>query len=143
MSNRFFTEQMIAPCGLDCSLCTQAHLTTNACPGCLGPNEHKPEFCSARCDIIRCEQRKKHQYRFCDECPEYPCKHSLERETRYASQYALKESPLTNLREIRQKGMKEFLREEQKRWTCQDCGGVISVHEGVCCGCGRKYDSLS
>lgn len=136
--NNLFTEKMIAPCGLDCSLCSRAHKKQDACPGCLGPDENKPDFCSTRCDIIRCRQRTSHCYRFCDECPEFPCKHSQERESRYQSQYALKESPLTNLRIIREEGMEVFLREERKRWTCRECGGVISVHDGICSGCGNR-----
>ncbi|MCI8359902.1 MAG: DUF3795 domain-containing protein, partial [Clostridiales bacterium] len=97
-----FDEKMIAPCGLDCSLCSQAHKTENACPGCAGPDENKPEFCSVKCSIMRCETRKKHAYRFCDQCPEFPCANVMERENRYMSQYALRESPLANLRAIRE-----------------------------------------
>ena len=47
-----FTENMIAPCGIDCSLCSMAHKKENACPGCMGPDVDKPEFCSVRCTIF-------------------------------------------------------------------------------------------
>lgn len=134
-----FTEEMIAPCGLDCSLCTRAHDKENPCPGCLGPDENKPEFCRCRCPIIQCERLRENWYRFCDECPEYPCEPCQERETRYMSQYALQESPRENLEMIRREGMESFLRRQRERWTCKDCGGPISVHDGVCAGCGKEY----
>ena len=54
MKNERITAQMIAPCGLDCSICKRALAETDPCPDCLGPDEHKPEFCAKRCGIILC-----------------------------------------------------------------------------------------
>ncbi len=109
-----FNADMIAPCGLDCSICKRALAETGRCAGCRGPNDNKPEFCSERCGIILCEKRK-------------------------SSQYPLRESPLENLRFIREAGMAAFLERERKQWTCSACGGVICVHTGVCSDCGRQY----
>ena len=53
-----FTKDMIAPCGLDCSICRRALAGTDPCAGCRGSNDNKPEFCSERCGIILCEKRK-------------------------------------------------------------------------------------
>ena len=100
-----FTKDMIAPCGLDCSICKRALAGTDPCAGCRGPNDNKPEFCSERCGIILCEKRKSNGYSFCDECPDFPCADVMEKETRYGSQYPLRESPLENLRFIREAGM--------------------------------------
>lgn len=137
-----FTERMIAPCGLDCSLCSQAHLAENACAGCMGPDENKPEFCSQKCNIIKCEMLLNNRYRFCDECPKFPCEELSERENRYMTEYPLQESPFTNLRMIREKGMDAFLQEEREKWTCKECGGVISVHNAVCSQCGKITKKL-
>ncbi len=136
---RMFTAAMIAPCGLDCSLCGRAQAQTNPCPGCSGPDEHKPAFCSERCGIILCGKRKENDWAFCDECPDYPCADVMEKENRYTSKYPLYESPLKNLRAIRESGIGAFLESERKQWTCGECGGVISVHTGVCSGCGKQY----
>ncbi len=133
------TAGMIAPCGLNCSLRQRALAETNPCPGCRGPNEHKPEFCANRCGIILCRKRKENGYEFCDECPDYPCEDVTEKETRYTSKYPLYESPGKNLREIRESGMEKFLEKERAQWTCEDCGCIVSVHTGVCSGCGRQY----
>ena len=35
---------MVAPCGLDCNICSQALLEKDPCQGCNGPADHKPEF---------------------------------------------------------------------------------------------------
>ena len=134
-----FAANMIAPCGLDCSICKRALAEISPCAGCRGPNDNKPEFCSMGCGIILCEERKENGYLFCDECPDFPCADVMEKETRYGSKYPLRESPLENLRVIREAGMAAFLERERKKWTCPSCGGVICVHTGVCSGCGRLY----
>ena len=136
-----FNVNMIAPCGLDCNICKRALAETNPCAGCRGPNDNKPEFCSAGCGIILCEKRKANGYSFCDECLDYPCADVMEKETRYGSKYTLRESPLENLRVIREAGMAAFLERERRQWTCSACGGVLCVHTGVCSGCGRQYNN--
>ena len=134
-----FTAAMIAPCGLDCSICKRTHDEPDPCPGCSGPDEHKPSFCSELCGIILCGKRKDNSWAFCDECPDYPCDDVMAKEKRYTSKYPLYESPLKNLRAIREAGMEAFLESERKQWTCRECGGVISVHTGTCSGCGKQY----
>ena len=93
-----FTEEMIAPCGLACSLCMFAHAKDKPCLGCMSDSDTKPAFCASWCKIVPCEKRVKNAYRFCDECPDYPCEDMNERETRYTTAYPLKESPMQNLR---------------------------------------------
>jgi hypothetical protein len=34
-------------------------------------------------------------------------------------------------------GMEQYLREEQARWSCLECGGVINMHDGTCSECGQ------
>ncbi|ACV21584.1 Protein of uncharacterised function (DUF3795) [Slackia heliotrinireducens] len=133
-----FTPEMVAPCGLDCSLCAQAQLKDGPCPGCKKDDDNKPYFCAVLCEIINCEKRIQSGYAYCDECPDFPCEHVMEKETRYTSAYPRRESPLENLQIIRELGMDEFLRQEREQWTCKSCGGPISVHTGVCSACGGK-----
>ena len=139
MKNHLFTAEMIAPCGLDCSICKRALAETDPCPGCYGPDENKPEFCAKRCGIILCRKRTENRYEYCDECPDYPCEDVMEKENRYTSKYPLYESPAKNLRGIRELGMQQFLEAERKQWTCEECGNAISVHTGICSGCGKQY----
>ena len=134
-----FKANMIAPCGLDCNLCNESLKRENPCPGCNGSNEYKPEFCSIRCKIINCEFRGSLQGDYCDKCPQYPCEHLHEREYRYMNQYPLSESPMNNLKMIREKGMDYFLEKQKEYWTCPECGGIISVHTGLCSNCSKNY----
>jgi len=136
-----FTEQMIAPCGLNCSLCKEALKAENPCQGCNGDSSVKPEYCSLRCKIIICSMRESLAGEFCDKCPSYPCEHILEREHRYAAAYAMVESPIQNLKRIREEGMEQFLSSEREAWSCTACGGIICVHTGVCSQCGRQYSA--
>ncbi len=133
-----FTSDMIAPCGLDCSLCLFAHHKEKPCPGCRGEGENKPAFCSDWCTIIPCEKRLGGGYEYCDECPDYPCPELKKLEERYMTAYPLKESPMENLRDIRALGMEVFLEREREKWTCKACGGPICVHNGICRDCGNS-----
>ena len=134
-----FTADMLAPCGLDCSVCSYAQRKDNPCVGCTGPNENKSDFCANQCKIVQCEKRLNNLYRFCDECPDFPCALVREQDEIYRARHALSESPIENLRRFREKGMSGFLREQRKRWTCKECGEAVSVQTGICSGCGKQY----
>lgn len=133
-----FGEHMIACCGLNCSACEAAH-GENPCRGCGSSEGCKPEFCRAICGIKLCEKRIKNNYRYCDECPDYPCAVTKANDYRCRTEFASGESPLENLKKLRELGVERFLHEERARWTCVECGGVIRAQDGVCTGCGRTY----
>ena len=63
----------------------------------------------------------------------------MENENRYTSKYPLYESPGENLRKIRESGMEPFLECEREQWACKECGHIVSVHTGICSGCGKQY----
>ena len=132
-----FKAEMIAPCGLDCNICKRALLKNDPCPGCNGPDINKPEYCSKICGIMLCQKRKDNGYVYCDECPDFPCEDVMEKENRYASKYPYKESPIDNLRMIREKGMERFLEYQKEKWTCPHCGNIFSVHTEECPSCGK------
>jgi hypothetical protein len=35
-------------------------------------------------------------------------------------------------------GAEQYLLEEKQKWTCTQCGGVISLHDRLCSECGRQ-----
>ena len=127
--------EMIAPCGLNCALCKKALQKDIPCQGCRGSYEVKSTYCKEICRIWTCDKLVQNKWAYCDVCPEYPCEDILEKETRYGSQYPVKESPIENLTMIREKGMEEFLASERERWICKKCGEIICVHTGKCGGC--------
>ncbi len=134
----FFTEKMIAPCGLDCTLCSIAHVKEEPCPGCNGPDEHKPIYCGQLCQILKCDKFKSGGYRFCIECTDFPCGEIDALETRYTTTYPHRESPIENLQMIRDQGMEAFLEHEREQWACKRCGGPIAVHTGICGICTKR-----
>lgn len=136
-----FKENMIAPCGLNCSICSQALRKENPCTGCLGPNETKSEYCATQCKIAKCEIRKTLPDIYCDQCPQYPCSEIVDKEIWYANTYPMIESLMRNLALLRKEGMKKFLQQEEERWTCPVCNGIISVHTGICSGCEKEYSN--
>ena len=85
-------------------------------------------------------QRRENGYQYCDECPDYPCADVMEKENRYTSQYPHRESPLENLRMIREKGMDAFLEQERQQWTCPKCDRPFSVHDRNCPHCGQRIE---
>jgi len=48
-------------------------------------------------------------------------------------------SMLDNLLFIKEKGLEEFVRAEQEKWKCRNCGAGLSVHRDFCLQCGNKY----
>lgn len=129
---------MIAPCGLNCAICSEALRKDSPCVGCRNDG-YKGEYCANLCKIVKCEIRKTLPDGFCNKCPQYPCREIVEKECWYANAYPMIESLMGNLSFIRENGIEKFLQREMDRWTCSHCGGVISVHDGICCGCGKKY----
>ena len=81
---------------------------------------------------------KENDYKYRDECPDFPCEDVMEKENRYMSQYTHRESPLENLRMIREIGMDAFLEKEAKQWTCPNCGKAYSVHDRNYPHCGKR-----
>jgi rubrerythrin len=47
-------------------------------------------------------------------------------------------SMVENLKELKAKGMDEFLKNQQAKYKCPSCGGVVCVHDGKCYSCGFK-----
>jgi len=126
-----FKAEMIAPCGLDCNICLQALNEHNPCPGCNGSDENKPEFCVRYCGIILCQKRRENKYQYCDECPDYPCEDVMEKENRYTTQYPHRESPLENLRMIRERVWMLFWQRKKSSGPVRTAEGHIRFMTGI------------
>ncbi len=53
---------------------------------------------------------------------------------RYITKYG--ESPIKNLRTIKEIELKEFVKIEKEKWKCKKCGNLLCVHSDVCLICG-------
>jgi len=130
-------SELIAPCGMNCAVCMGRLLRDeNKCPGCRANNMDKPRHC-VKCIIVNCEILKKNNSEYCsEECNYYPCKRLINLDKRYRTKYNM--SMLVNLKNIKELGVREFVKNEKNRWSCLECGGIICVHGGHCIECGHR-----
>jgi hypothetical protein len=129
-------DYLFAPCGMNCLVCYVHLKKIKPCGGCLGADANKPDRCKA-CAIKLCALAR--GYTHCHECPEFPCARINNLEKSYRKRYAT--SLVGNSLSVRDIGMVVFQKLERIRWSCKKCGGVISLHDGVCSECGGKGDS--
>jgi hypothetical protein len=127
---------LIAPCGMNCSLCHAYIRNKNVCPGCYGDDDLKSKSC-AMCHIKNCEIRKAEKFKYCFECYEFPCLWMKRIDKRYRTKYAM--SMIDNLEYIKQSGIRTFVRQEKKKWICANCGKIICVHKKTCIFCGYDW----
>jgi hypothetical protein len=130
-------EDLIAPCGMNCSLCRSYQAMNNDlkkhgfaytyCPGCLPRGEN----CLHMGDS--CELLAQGLVRFCYECQTFPCKRLKALDNRYRTKYHM--SMIENLVFIRDNGMDRFLEKEGQAWQCIDCGEMVCCHNGLCLTC--------
>jgi hypothetical protein len=55
---------------------------------------------------------------------------------RYLLKYGM--SLIADLKQINQIGVDLFLRLQYKKWTCQQCGRLLTVHKVTCIHCGSE-----
>ena len=130
-------ENVIAPCGMNCSLCiayqfmqgdlNQFGLKRTYCPGCIDRGKH--------CTLMahHCELVGKGKVRFCYECDTFPCKRLKALDHRYRTKYGM--SMIDNLHFIKEHGTEAFLLQEDKKWTHETCGHLRTCHGGMCLHC--------
>ena len=126
-------KEIIAPCGMKCGICKYYYRRKNTCPGCRGPDDNKSNFC-IQCIIKNCNELKNNNSEFCFDCSNIPCKRLKNLDKRYRTKYHM--SMLENLKCIKDQGMDTFLEKETQKWTCPQCGGIVTCHGGMCLQCG-------
>ena len=109
---------MIAPCGMICTVCL-AHLRDDKrCPGCRVRNKG--------CRVRNCSHWKVHKYRFCYLCGRFPCSRINHLEKRYQERYNM--SFIEHLEFIKKNGIQKFLTREKKKWISKE--GILCCHDG-------------
>jgi hypothetical protein len=109
------TYPTVGVCGLDCGLCPRYYTVgTSRCPGCGGPgfSDKHPS-----CSFITCCVKKK-GLEVCGQCPEFPCskfKSEEEHRQRESYSYPPDRKVLSNSRFIKEKGIKAFMKRQEKR----------------------------
>ena len=131
-------ENLVAPCGMNCGICSgylaETHdikkqgVRMTYCRGCR-PRNKNCAFLKKRCRLL-----SEGTVNFCYECPQFPCDQLKAIDKRYRERYHM--SMLENLSFIREHGIDGFLKKEEEKWQCPDCGGTICCHNGICFDCG-------
>ncbi len=124
----------IAPCGMNCAICSGYLRKKEKCSGCRGSDDGK-SVSILNCIIRNCQTPKNNRSGFCFECERFPCKRLKALDKRYRTKYKM--SMIENLGTIETLGLEGFLRKESDRWRCDNCGGVVNVHRGKCSECGE------
>jgi len=135
--NRALNEQLIAPCGMNCGICSTylayAHdlrgkgIKATYCTGCIA-RDKKCAFVKKRCDLLM-----NNEVRFCYECGGFPCDRLQKLDRGYRTKYNM--SMLDNLEFIRDNGVDAFIAQQEAKYKCPKCGGVICVHDKKCYNC--------
>jgi len=106
-------SKLIAPCGMNCGICSGYLREKNKCPGCREMSNN-PDYCK-KCIIRNCKVLKEKNLKFCSEkCDKYPCKRLKNLDKRYRIKYGM--SMIENLTYIRDKGIRKFIQNEKQRW---------------------------
>lgn len=127
--------KMIAPCGMDCGLCSRHLREKDRCSGCNSDDPAKPKYWVV-CRIRNCDEIRAGERNLCSsECTRFPCARLRQLDTRYRGNYGM--SMIENLESIQELGLEVFVAREKERWKCSECGGVVCVHKEHCLYCGH------
>jgi hypothetical protein len=134
---------LIAPCGMNCSLCWGFIREKNSCPGCLRIEKQETQKSKHRttCIIRDCEHLAESKSRYCSTgCEKFPCARLKQLDKRYRAKYGM--SMLENLRFIEESGIRNFVQSEKKKWMCPECGEKLCVHKPDCLFCSYTWNPL-
>ena len=126
--------ELIAPCGLDCSLCYRYQRKKDPCPGCRGDDAQKLKSC-VNCRIKNCDVIKSGKVRFCADCDQFPCTYVKQLDRSYRRSYGM--SVVDNLVRIKQVGLDDYVAEQEKKWACNSCDETLCMHKDACGHCGE------
>ncbi len=122
---------MIAPCGMNCTICKSQFKEPKTCAGCNTESNNKPKYCSV-CKIRICSRRPKGD-KYCFKCDIFPCVRLKLLDKRYRARYGM--SMIENQLYIQRHGIRGFVKSEQKKWVCPRCGKTLCVHKENCVFC--------
>jgi hypothetical protein len=102
------------------------------CDGCLG-HGHLTPWCH-QCALRLCPADKPGVIR-CSDCADFPCSRIVDFNNDGMQHHA---EVLANLRQFREKGVGEWVKHEEARWRCSQCGNSLGWYDQTCLHCGAK-----
>lgn len=130
-------KELIAPCGMNCALCSgylamknstkDKGISKSYCAGCRKTNK-KCAFLKKKCFLLL-----NNKIKYCFQCNDFPCARLQHLDKRYRTYYRM--SMVDNLKFIKRNGISKFLKKEERKWKCKKCGELICCHNGLCFKC--------
>jgi len=127
---------LIAPCGINCRLCHAYVRDKKVCPGCRGDDTLKSKTC-VTCKIKNCEKMARGNIEYCFDCAEFPCTLLVHLDRRYRTKYGT--NVIDNLASIKKIGLMNFVKNENNKWACPECGAMLCMHKPQCLSCGYAW----
>ena len=120
-------KSFYGPCGLYCRACGDKN-----CTGCQSNTVDKYV---SNCKFRTCAKEK--GLEFCCFCSDYPCKELKEFMTdKWPHHWTMK----PNLTYIKKHGTENWLKAQDKEWSCDSCGNHIMWYQEKC-KCGKQLDA--
>lgn len=88
------------------------------------------------CEIKLCAQSKELDY--CFQCEDFPCEYLMELRNDENPHHSI---VLHNLKLIKNMGVKSWIEEQEKRWSCKKCNEKYSWYDDTCSNCGSSVRS--
>ena len=145
-STKINYEELIGPCGMFCGFCgsylakkykiPRRRGIITYCDGCR-PRDKQCSFLKKRCDLLLNKE-----VTYCNECNTYPCKNLKYINSKYKSQFAFEYNFLENLKIIKEEGFSKVISNLIKNHSCDKCGEILCIHNGLCYNCDKKTLSV-
>lgn len=130
------SQELIAPCGINCGLCMAYMRDRKPCPGCLGDDSLKTKV-RVLCRIKNCEKMASSEEKYCFVCDSFPCDRLKNLDKRYRAKYGM--SMIENLENIKKFGIMQFIRNEEEKWKCPKCGELLCANKPQCPYCKHTW----
>jgi len=130
--------ELLSYCGLYCGACPSYYKGT--CLGCRNEDPTQKRKSKWNCKIRVCCLNEK-DVLHCGECSEFPCLKiskklikSHPKDTRFIYRHEIPD----NIKEIKELGISKWLEKQNKKWKCDECGGIVTFYEYKCMKCNKK-----
>lgn len=127
----------LAPCGVFCGACPSFNKT---CLGCAAESKTQSRTSKWGCKIRKCCYEE-HQLQFCALCPQFACEiitkkliGSHSNDAKFDYRHEIPE----NVKMFNKLGQEEYLRYQDRKWSCKICDGRVTFYDYQCQECGKK-----
>jgi hypothetical protein len=130
------TPDPAGPCGIYCGACPSYN---RSCRGCGSEDVDQKRKSKWACKIRTCCFGKKN-LEFCFQCGEFPCgeyRRKLVDSHPGDARFRYRHEVMGSLDRIRTIGVERWLVEQEEKWRCPQCGGVVRFYVYRCPDCGH------